>query len=139
MGRQAIAVLRQLDAACTSVDDVTQATEESADAKGLKAFAGAAPVTRASGKHLAVMARRVKNQRLASVGYARAFASLTASPGARDHYDRRRAHGDRHTAAQRNLFNRILGCLHHRLTKRTVYDENKAIPPSGTLALRTAA
>ncbi|MET9584037.1 transposase [Streptomyces sp. NPDC006539] len=54
-----------------------------ADAKGLKAFAGAAPVTRASGKSVAVMARRVKNQRLAAVGYVWAFAALTASPGAR--------------------------------------------------------
>jgi transposase len=109
------------------------------DAKGLKAFAGAAPVTRASGKHLAVMARRVKNQRLASVGYVWAFASLTASPGARAHYDRRRADRDRHTAAQRNLFNRMLGCLHHCLTKRTVYDEGTAFPPSKTPALGAAA
>jgi len=61
-----------------------------ADARGLKAFAGAAPVTRASGKSVAVMARRVKNQRLAAVGYVWAFAALTASPGARAHYDRRR-------------------------------------------------
>ena len=52
------------------------------------------------------MHRRVKNQRLAAAGYLWAFAALTASPGARAHYDRRRAAGDRHTAAQRNLFNR---------------------------------
>ncbi len=39
-----------------------------ADAKGLKAFAGAVPVTRVSDKSVAVMARRVKNQRLAAVG-----------------------------------------------------------------------
>jgi len=54
-----------------------------AEARGLKAYAGAAPVTRASGKSLTVMHRRVKNQRLASVGYLWAFAALTASPGAR--------------------------------------------------------
>ncbi|TXS62948.1 hypothetical protein EAO69_34545 [Streptomyces sp. me109] len=35
-----------------------------------------------------------------------AFASLNASPGARAHYDRRRDAGDRHSSAQRNLFNR---------------------------------
>ncbi len=36
------------------------------------------------------MSRRVKNQRLAAVGYVWAFVSLTKSPGARAHYDRRR-------------------------------------------------
>jgi transposase len=39
-----------------------------ADARSLKAYAGSAPVTRASGKSLVVMHRRVKNQRLAAVG-----------------------------------------------------------------------
>jgi transposase len=110
-----------------------------ADAKGLKAFAGAAPVTRASGKSVAVMARRVKNQRLAAVGYVWAFAALTASLGARAHYDRRRDAGDRHTAAQRNLFNRLLGCLHHCLTTRTDYDETAAFAPSETSELTAAA
>ena len=62
-----------------------------ADARGLKAYAGSAPVTRASGKTTAVLHRRVKNQRLASVGYVWAFAALTASPGARAHYDRRKS------------------------------------------------
>ncbi|MFE4631248.1 IS110 family RNA-guided transposase [Streptomyces mirabilis] len=174
MGRQTAALLRQLDAACTSANDLAKAAVESfeahpdaeiitsfpglgsltgarvlaeigddrsrfADAKGLKAFAGAAPVTRASGKSVAVMARRVKNQRLASVGYVWAFAALTASTGARAHYDRRRADGDRHTAAQRNLFNRMLGCLHHCLTKQTPYDEATAFPPSEASQLAVAA
>jgi hypothetical protein len=80
-----------------------------------EAYAGAAPVIpRASGKSLTVTHRRVKNQRLAAVGYVWAFAALTASPGARAHYDRRKTTGDRHTAAQCNLFNRLLGCLHTR-------------------------
>ncbi len=99
-----------------------------ADARSLKAYAGSAPVTRASGKSLTVMHRRVKNQRLAAAGYVWAFASLTASPGARAHYDRRRTAGDRHIAAQRNLFNRLLGCLHHCLDKRQTYQENLAFP-----------
>jgi transposase len=53
-----------------------------ANARSLKAYAGAAPVTRASGKSLTVSHRRVKNQRLGAVGYVCAFAALTASPGA---------------------------------------------------------
>ncbi|MBV9030673.1 MAG: transposase [Pseudonocardiales bacterium] len=93
-------------------------------ARALKAYAGSAPVTRASGKSRTVSHRRVKNQRLASVGYLCAFAALTASPGARAHYDRRKTTGDRHTAAQRNLFNRLLSCLH----TQQHYNEHATFP-----------
>lgn len=108
------------------------------DAKGLKAFAGAAPVARASGKILSVMARRVKNQRLAAAGYLWAFSALS-SPGARAHYDRRREAGERHTAAQRNLFNRLLGCLHHCLINNVPYDETTAFPPPQIPVMAVAA
>jgi transposase len=163
MGRQALALLHQLDAACTAAGDLEHATIESfnqhpdaeiitsfpglgpltgarvlaetgddrsrfTDAKGLKAYAGAAPITRASGKTRAVRHRRVKNQRLAAAGYIWAFAALTASPGARAHYDRRKTDGDRHAAAQRNLFGRLLGCLHHCLATGQHYDETIAFP-----------
>ena len=110
-----------------------------ADARALKAYAGSAPVTRASGKSHAVMVRRVKNQRLAAVGYVWAFASLTASTGARAHYDRRRKAGDRHTSAQRNLYNRLLGCLHHCLATGMPYSETTAFPVPPTLELAIAA
>jgi transposase len=99
-----------------------------ADARSLKAYAGSAPITRASGKSLIMTHRRVKNQRLAAVGYSWAFSAITASPGARARYDRRRTAGDRHTAAQRNLFNRLLGCLHHCLRTRQTYNEHAAFP-----------
>lgn len=97
-------------------------------ARALKAYAGSAPITRSSGRKTTVLARHIKNQRLASVGYIWAFAALTASPGARAHYDRRRAAEERHVAAQRNLFNRLLGCLHHCLTHRIPYAEQTAFP-----------
>lgn len=97
-----------------------------AAAKAVKAYAGAAPVTRASGKSLLVTHRRVKNQRLATAGDQWAFAALTASPGACAHYQRRRAAGDAHPAALRNLFNRLLGCLHHCLQTRQPYQEHAA-------------
>jgi transposase len=174
MGRQALALLRHLDAACASADDLEQAVIASFDqhpdvgiitsfpglgaltgarvlaeigddrsrfhdAKGLKAYAGAAPVTRASGKTLAVLHRRVKNQRLAAAGYIWAFAALTASPGARAHYDRRKTTGDRHAAAQRNLFGRLLGCLHHCLATGQHYDEATAFPAPGQAAPAIAA
>jgi transposase len=43
--------------------------ERFADTGAMKAYAGAAPVTRASGRSHVVAARTVKNQRLASAGY----------------------------------------------------------------------
>jgi transposase len=169
MGRQALALLGQLDAACTAAADLEHAATESfnlhpdagiitsfpglgpltgarvlaetgddrsrfSDAKGLKAYAGAAPVTRASGKTKSVTFRRVKNNRLNAAGYTWAFSALTASPGARAHYDRRRADGDRHAAAQRNLFGRLLGCLHHCPAAGCEYDEATAFPGSTKLS-----
>ena len=103
MGWQALALLRQLDAACASADDLAKASIHAltahpdaeiitrfpglgslsgapvlaelgedrsrfADAKGLKAYAGAALITRASGKNMTVTARRI-NLRLAATGY----------------------------------------------------------------------
>ena len=103
-------------------------------ARDLKAYAGAAPVTRASGKSHLVFHRRVKNHRLASAGYNWAFAALSHSPGARAHYDRRRARGDGHAAALRNLYNRFLGQLHHCLSNSQHYDEATAFGQQPTAA-----
>jgi transposase len=105
-----------------------------ADARSLRAYAGSAPVTRASGKSLVIMQRKVKNQRLAAAGYVWTFAALTASPEARVHYDRRRAHGDGHPAALRNLFNRFLSQLHHCLTTGEHYNPDKAFTNTVTAA-----
>ena len=109
------------------------------DAKGLKAYAGAAPITRSSGKSKNVLHRRVKNNRLNAAGYIWAFSALTASPGARAHYDRRRQAKDRHSAAQRNLFARLLGCLHHCLATGQHYREETAFPTPPTKTPTLAA
>ncbi|MFJ9909925.1 transposase, partial [Streptomyces sp. NPDC101152] len=100
-----------------------------ADARGLKAYAGASPITRASGKKSSITRRWVKNDRLNAAGYLWAFSSITASPGAKTHYRRRRDdHGDWHAAAQRNLFNRMLGQLYYCLQHQTLFDEDTAFP-----------
>ena len=80
-------------------------------ARGLKAFAGTAPVTRVSGMKTVVTMRAVRNKRLGQAAYLWALSLLAHSPGARAHYDRRRQAGDSYSAAARNLTNRSLGVL----------------------------
>jgi transposase len=108
------------------------------DARGLKSYAGSAPITVASGRSLVVHHRKVKNQRLAAVGYVWIFGALP-SPQVKQHYDRRRAAGDKHAAAMRNLFNRFLGCLHHCLQTGQLFDPAKAFPNSPTRTITAAA
>lgn len=99
-----------------------------ADARALKAFAGSAPITRASGRSTVVTHRHVKNMRLAGVGFVWTFATVPRPGPAKEHYQYRRARGDRHAAALRNLFNRFLGQLWHCLQHGQLYDEAKAFP-----------
>jgi transposase len=105
-------------------DDPTRFTH----AASRRAYAGTAPITRASGRHRAVLARHIRNKRLADACYLWAFSALTKSVGARAFYDRRRATGDRHNAALRRLGNKLLGQLHHCLANRQRYDETLAWP-----------
>jgi hypothetical protein len=96
------------------------------DAKCRKNYAGTSPITRASGKHHVVLARYARNKRLADACYQWAFASITASPGARAFYDQRRAAGDTHNRALRALANRWIGILHGCLRHTTPYNEHTA-------------
>ena len=98
------------------------------DAKARKNYAGTAPITRASGKRRTVLARFVRNRRLADPLVWWAFCSLTCSPGARACYDRHRARGATHQQALRTLANRWVGILHGCLRHRACYDERTAWP-----------
>jgi transposase len=97
-----------------------------ASAKARKNYAGTSPVTRASGKKKAVLARYARNTRLADALHQQAFCALTASPGARAYYDQLRARGQGHHAALRQLSNRLVGILHGCLKTGTLYDEHTA-------------
>ena len=105
-----------------------------ADARALKAYAGSAPVTRASGRSVSITRRSIKNNRLAATGFRWAFCAAAKTGPPRSHYQQRRDHGDRHAAALRNLFNRMLGQLHHCLQTRQHYDPAKAFTPPVTAA-----
>jgi len=99
-----------------------------ANAKARRNYAGSSPITRRSGTRTVVLARFVRNRRLADALTLWAFCSLTASPGARAFYDRHRSNGDSHYQALRALANRWVGILHGCLRHRTCYDEQIAWP-----------
>jgi transposase len=101
-----------------------------ADARARRCYAGSAPVTRASGKRLVVLARVARNRRLADTCYLWAFSALNASSGARCYYDARRSRGATHHQALRALSNRLVGILHGCLRHRQPYREDVAWPGS---------
>jgi transposase len=99
-----------------------------ASAKARKNYAGSSPITRASGRSKVVLARYIRNDRLADALQSQAFSALTASPGARACYDRQRTRGLGHNPALRQLSNRLVGILHGCLKTSTHYNEATAWP-----------
>ena len=95
-------------------------------AKSPRNYAGTSPITIASGRKRAVLARHVRNRRLYDALDQWAFCSLTPSPGARAFYDQKRAAGDLHHQALRALANRLVGILHGCLKHQTPYNEHTA-------------
>ena len=95
-------------------------------AKSRRNYAGTSPLTIASGRKRAVLARHVRNRRLYDAIDQWAFCAITTSPGARAFYDRRRAAGDLHHQALRALGNRLVGILHGCLRHHTRYNEHTA-------------
>jgi hypothetical protein len=95
-------------------------------AKSRKNYAGSAPITKASGRSLVVLARYARNRRLADALEQWAFCSLTRSPGARRYYDQLRARNKTHRQALRQLANRWVGILHTCLDRGVLYDEHLA-------------
>src|SRR5271170_4761653 len=87
-------------------------------AKSRKNYAGTSPLTVASGKKYAVLARRVRNRRL--------YDAIDHWAGARAFYDQHRAAGDLHHQALRALGNRLVGILHGCLRHHTTYNEHTA-------------
>jgi predicted RNA-binding protein with PUA domain len=96
------------------------------DAKSRRNYGGTSPITKASGRSKVVLARFVRNRRLANALDRWAFCSLTKSPGARGYYDELRARGKTHSQAVRQLANRWVGVLHVCLERHALYDEEAA-------------
>ncbi|MGB8387276.1 IS110 family transposase [Mycobacterium sp.] len=96
------------------------------DAKSRKNYAGTSPLTIASGKKRAVLARHVRNRRLYDAIDQWAFCALTNSPGARAFYDQHRDAKQTHHQALRALGNRLVGILHGCLRHQQPYNEHTA-------------
>jgi hypothetical protein len=96
------------------------------NAKSRRNYAGTSPITRASGKSHVVLARHMRNRRLADALDQWAFCSITRSLGARAYYDELRGRGKTHRQAIRQLANRWVGILHACLEQRVNYDEDIA-------------
>ncbi len=95
-------------------------------ARARKNYAGTSPITRASGKKKIILARYVRNNRLADALHQQAFSALSGSPGARAYYDALRDRDIGYNAALRQLGNRLVGILHGCLKTHTPYDEAAA-------------
>ncbi|MGV9867142.1 hypothetical protein [Rhodococcus koreensis] len=93
------------------------------DSNVLPGFGSSRAPHRSPGRLRYVKARKVRNRRLGDACHWWAFATLAKSPGARAHYDRRRAVGDRHNAALRNLANKLLGRLWWCLQRDEPWDD----------------
>lgn len=96
------------------------------DAKARKAYAGTAPITRASGTKKIVLARYARNKRLADALQQWAFCSMRGSAGAKAYYKSLRARNIGHQAALRQLANRWVCILHGCLKTGHLYDETLA-------------
>jgi transposase len=96
------------------------------DGKSRRNYAGTSPITKASGKSHIVLARYVRNRRLADALDQWAFCSLTRSAGARRYYDELRSRNKTHRQALRQLANRWVGILHGCLEQQRLYDETIA-------------
>ena len=97
------------------------------DAKARKAYAGTAPITKASGKKKTVLARLRPQQapRLTPRNSGRS-PRCAAHPARRPTTSRLRARGTSHQAALRQLANRWIGILHGCLKTGALYDEHTA-------------
>ena len=88
----------------------------------VRAYAGTAPVTLASGKHRAVYTRRRCNHRARNALYLFAFTSLRHHAWARRFYDAGRSRGKHHSAALIALANRWLAVLVAMVKHQQPYD-----------------
>ena len=95
------------------------------DYQTLRAHAGAAPITRQSGKKTVVVMRWACNGRLRNAIYHWARVSVQVDARCRAHYARLRQRGHDHARALRGVVDRLLAVLMAMLASRTLYDPER--------------
>ena len=91
------------------------------DYQALRALAGVAPVTKRSGKRLAVYRRHGCNKRLANAAYHWARVASQRDPARKAAYASLRARGHTHGRALRTIADRLLRTLVAMLRDRTTF------------------
>ena len=104
------------------------------DYHALRAYCGSAPITRRSGKKIAVLMRRGCNDRLRNALYHWARVSIQHEPQSRHHYHQLRSRGHSHGRALRGLADRLLAVLCAMLRRGTLYDPARRRPPAQAAA-----
>lgn len=105
------------------------------DYQALRNYAGAAPVTRRSGKKKVIVMRYACNERLRNALYHWARTSMQNDARAKQHYAAMRARGHSHGRALRGLSDRNLAMLMSMLKSGTLYDPTRR----GSAALAQAS
>jgi len=95
------------------------------DYQALRIYAGAAPVTRRSGKRKVILMRYACNQRLRNALYHWSRTSMQKDARAKQHYAELRRRGHSHGRALRGLADRNLAMLMSMLKSGTVYSPEK--------------
>jgi transposase/transposase IS116/IS110/IS902 family protein len=94
------------------------------DYHAIRSYAGAAPITRQSGKRKTVVMRRGCNPRLRNALYHWSRVSTQNDPRSKEHYAALRAKGHSHGRALRGVADRLLAVLVAMLRNGTLYDPN---------------
>jgi transposase len=101
----------------------------------LRAYAGAAPVTKRSGKRTWIVhMRHACKQRLRDALYHWSRVSIQRDPAARAYYDVLRTRGHGHARALRSVADRWLRILVAMLKTRTLYDPSRFAQPKAVRA-----
>jgi len=101
------------------------------DYQGLRHYAGAAPVTRRSGKKQGIVMRYACNGQLRNALYHWSRTSLQKEPRAKQHYAELRHRGHSHGRALRGLADRNLAMLIAMLKSGSLYDATKRSGATG--------
>jgi transposase len=95
------------------------------DYQGLRTLCGIAPVTKRSGKGLAVEMRRACNPRLRDAAYHAGRTAAQCDPGYKARYAAMRARGHSHGRACRGVADSLLRVAVAMLRSRTLYDPSR--------------